>query len=88
MGSFLGGSAYGMANQIAEGYVLVTSATLKKFQPHEVKSLEAELDKIAREVRSENPPLDDTQALQKRNRKIGRLNQAMLLVRGYFEQRK
>ena len=51
------------------------------------KQLEAEVDKLAREIRAENPPLDDQQALQKRNRKLGRINQAMLLIRGYFEQR-
>jgi hypothetical protein len=88
MGSFIGGSAYGMANQIAEGYVLMTSATLRKFQLAEVKALEMELEKLSREVRAENPPLDDTQALQKRNRKLGRLNQAGLLIRGYFDQKR
>ena len=88
MASFIGGSAYGMANQIAEGYVLMTAITLKKFQPHEVKLLEAEIDKLAREIRAENPQIDDQQAVQKRNRRLGRINQAMLLVRNYFEQRR
>lgn len=88
MSSFSGGSAYAMANQIAEGYVLMSAVTLRKYQMHEVKALEMELDKLAREVRAENPPLDDTQAVQKRNRKIGRLNQAALILRGYYEQRR
>ena len=88
MAAFIGGSAYGMASQIAEGYVLMSVATIKKFQLHEIKLLEVEIDKLQREVRAENPQLDDTQAVQKRNRKLGRLNQAMLIIKNYYEQRR
>ena len=88
MSAFLGGSAYAMANQIGEGYVLMSAATLKRFAPQDVKQLEFEIDKLQREVRAESPPADDNPAMQKRNRKLGRLNQAMLIIRGYYEQKR
>ena len=81
MSSFMGGSAFAMASQIAEGYILVTNATIKKLNKSERVSLEAELEKILRDIRGEQPPLDDTPALQKRNRKISRINQAKMIVR-------
>ena len=41
-----------------------------------------ELDRHLREVRGEQPPLDDTRALQDRNRRIQRLNTATTILRG------
>ena len=77
-----------MANQISEGFILLSVASLRKFQTHEIRSLETELDKLVREVRAENPPLDDLQAIQKKNRRLGRINQANLIIRNYFEQKR
>ena len=87
MSSFMGGSAYAMANQIGEGYILMSAATLKRLQVPEVKQLEFEIDKLQREVRAETVATEDQAAVQKRNRKLGRLNQAMLIIRGYYEQK-
>jgi hypothetical protein len=80
MANFMGGSAPAMANQIAEGFILVSQATLKGYTPGDLASLKAELEKLQREVRSEVPAQDDAQANQARNRKIGRLNAAVQLV--------
>jgi hypothetical protein len=80
MANFMGGSAPAMASQIAEGYILVSLATLKGFTPGELSSLRAEIDKLLREVRATTPAADDAQANQVRNRKIGRLSSAMQVV--------
>ena len=82
MGNFMGGSAPAMASQIAEGYILVSLATLKGFTPAELTLLRVEIDKLLREVRAQMPPPDDAPANQACNRKIGRLNSALQVVAG------
>jgi hypothetical protein len=81
MGVFIGGSAPAMAKEIAEGYILISPPSLRKFKMPELKSLEQELDKTARDLRSEIPAVDDTTAVQKRNRKLARVSQALLIIR-------
>ena len=80
MGSFIGGSAYAMSHDIAEGMILVNANTLKKFTPTELKQLTFELDRVQKEVRAEQPAGDDTQAIQKRGRKLSRITQALILI--------
>jgi len=80
MANFMGGSAPAMANQISEGFILLSTATLRGFLPGDLNLLRFELDKLLRDARAEVPPQDDAQALQVRNRKISRLNSAMQVV--------
>jgi len=76
----MGGSAPAMANQIAEGFILLSANTLKGFTPGDLSALRMELDKLQREARALVPPPDDALANQARNRKIARLNSAMQIV--------
>ena len=80
MGNFMGGSAPAMANQIAEGFILVSLATLKAFTDPELTLLRFELERLQRDTRAEVPPPDDAMAQQARNRKISRLGQALQIV--------
>jgi hypothetical protein len=80
MANFMGGSAPAMANQIAEGYILLSANTLRGFSPGELNLLRTEIDKLQRETRAVVPPPDDAQANQARNRRIGRLSSAMQIV--------
>jgi len=80
MAGFMGGSAPAMAAQIAEGYILVSGATVKGLTAAELQTLRAEVDKILRGVRAETPAQDDALANQARNRRIGRLNQALQVI--------
>jgi hypothetical protein len=80
MANFMGGSAPAMANQVAEGFILLSANSLKGFSPGDLNLLRTELDKLAREARSEVPPPDDALANQGRNRRIARLNSAMQIV--------
>lgn len=88
MSHFRGGSASAMARQIADGYVLVTALVLKRFSGGELNQLKFEIDKKLRELRGEHVDLDDTQALQLRNRKISRLTSAVRVVEGAATERK
>jgi len=80
MGNFLGGSAYAMSRDIAEGYVLLNANLLKKFTAPELAQLRQQLEKVQKEVRAEQPSLDDIQAIQKRGRKISRISSALLVL--------
>jgi len=80
MGNFMGGSAYAMAHDIAEGMILVNAGTFKKFAPAEMRQLVFELDKVQKETRAEQPPQDDTQAIQRRGRKLSRITAALQII--------
>ena len=80
MGNFMGGSAPAMANQIVEGFILLSANTLRGFTDGELNLLRFELEKLQRDARAEVPPQDDAMAQQARNRKISRLSAAVQVV--------
>ena len=87
MGNFIGGSAYAMSRDIAEGLILVNANTFKKFSPAELKQLSFELDRVQKEARTEQPAGDDTQAIQKRGRKLSRITTAMNIINAVMIKR-
>ena len=88
MGTFQGGSAPAMANQICDGYTLVTQLVLKRLSLDQMNMLEFELDKRLRETRGEAIDLNDQPALQTRNRRISRIEGALRVVRHTMQQRR
>jgi hypothetical protein len=80
MANFIGGSAPAMASQICEGFLLLSTATLKGFLPGDLSNLRLEVDKLLRDVRAQVPVQDDAQAQAARNRKIARLSSAMQVI--------
>jgi hypothetical protein len=80
MSNFIGGSAYAMATQIAEGYLLLNHTHLKKLAKGDLATLQHEINKVLTEARGNQPPLEDVQAQQHRNRKISRLTGALTMV--------
>jgi hypothetical protein len=80
MSAFLGGSAYAMVRDIAEGYVITTELTFKKFQAADFQTFGFELDKLLREIRGNVPPTGDVDATQKRHRRLQRLQQALTIA--------
>ena len=83
MGNFMGGSAWAMAQQIGDGYILVSERTYKRLERVELEKLAFEMERLLREVRAEQPPLEDVQALQHKNRKVTRLTGAISQLRSY-----
>ena len=80
MSNYIGGSAYAMSRDIAEGLILINASTLKKFTPPELRALQFELDKVQKEARADQPALDDTQAIQRRGRKLSRITTALQII--------
>jgi hypothetical protein len=83
MPNFAGGSAYAMARDIGEGFQLVTERTFKGYTLSELDQLGFEMDRYLRDLRGESQGGDSTQEIQVRNRKIQRLNTALVVLRGY-----
>ncbi len=86
--AFSGGSAYSMARDIAEGYSTLNERTFKNMVRGDLDQLTFEMDRHLRELRGEIPAQDDTPALQQRNRRIQRLNTAIVVLRSYRQKRK
>lgn len=86
--SFPGGSAYAMVRDMAEGYLLVTERTFKMMSRVELDQLTFEIDRHLRELRGEQPALDDLAAIQLRQRRMQRLNSSLMMVRSYRQKQK
>ena len=80
MSGFIGGSAYTMVRDIAEGYIIASELTFKKFNAGEFQQFGFEADKLLREVRATVVPAGEVEATQKRHRKMQRLQQAMTIA--------
>ena len=88
MANFMGGSAWAMARDITEGFIMVTERTFMRMLPAELDQLAFEMDRYMRDIRGEQPALDDLAAIQQRNRKILRLNTALMMLRSYRQKRR
>jgi hypothetical protein len=80
MGAFLGGSAYNMVRDIAEGYIIATELTFKKFQTSDFNAFGFEADKLLREFRGTVVAAGDVDGTQKRQRRMQCLQQAMTIA--------
>jgi hypothetical protein len=77
-----------MAKDVASGVQLLTEPLLRRLRRDELEKLVFELDRLLREVRSEQPPLEDIPALQQRNRRIQRLQHAAQMIGHHLRVRK
>jgi hypothetical protein len=78
-----GGSAFGYARDIGEGFQVVTERSFKGLTPPEMDQLAFEIDRALREIRAEQVPVDDLNLIKAKNRKIQRLTGALSMMRGY-----
>jgi hypothetical protein len=83
--AFLGGSAYAMARDVGEGYILLNTNMLRRMSAEELKQLRFEIDRLLNGVRGDQPSLDNVMAIQTRNRKISRLNSAVFMINSQLQ---
>ena len=76
-----------MAKDIADGYLLVTDRVYARLLAGELEKLGFELDRALRDLRGEQPALEDMAAIQLRNRKLSRLTSALTMLRAYQQRR-
>lgn len=86
MSKFIGGSAKSMANQLMEGYILLNPHMLKRFALEELRSLRTELEKLQRELRAQQIPLEDIQAIQIKNHRLQKIASSLLQIRNYCQK--
>jgi hypothetical protein len=78
-----GGSAFGYARDIGEGFQVVTERSFKGLSRAEMDSLAFEIDRALRDIRAEQVAVDDLPMIQAKNRRIQRLNGALMMMRSY-----
>lgn len=86
MSGFMGGSAFTMARDIAEGYVMVTERTYRGMSASDLQRLAHEMDRHMRELRGESTVNEDNPQLQARQRKIIRLRTALMVLRTFQQK--
>jgi hypothetical protein len=72
-----------MARDIAEGFTNVTERSLRSLSRGDLDQLTFELERHLRDLRGDQAASDDIPAIQLRNRKIQRVNTAMMVLRSY-----
>ncbi|MCG3193261.1 MAG: hypothetical protein DIJKHBIC_02511 [Thermoanaerobaculia bacterium] len=79
--------AWKTVGDIVEGYLSLSPVVLKRYQDGELQALAVELEKQARELRAQVIPTEDVESVQKKNRKLLRLQQATQVL-GAFRSRR
>ena len=87
MNIFTGGSAYAMVRDIAEGFVIPSELTFKRYTPGDFVTFLQEADKLLRELRGNQVLATEVEAAQKRQRSIQRVQQAMTIARSVQSRR-
>lgn len=84
----IAGSPKKMAQDVAEGFVMISPPTLRNYTPADIKIVLANLALVTRELRQEQISLDDVMALKMRNMKLSRMNQAEVIIRAYCQKKR
>jgi len=84
----ISGSPKKLAQDIRDGFFALTAPMLRQYTPQDIKTILVNLALVARELRSETIPLEDVQALKKRNMQLSRLHQSEIIIRSYCKQRR
>ncbi|HKF43112.1 MAG TPA: hypothetical protein VKG01_08435 [Thermoanaerobaculia bacterium] len=88
MSVFIGGSAYNMVRDIADGYIIATERTFRNFGGKELADFQQEATRLVQEVRADQPALTDTMAIQRRQRRLQRLMQSLSIVGAIVQRRR
>jgi hypothetical protein len=86
--SIRGKSVKAIANDVADGYVVVNPLFLKSLDVVSLKELHREMMKVQITIRAERFPIGDTQAIRWRNTRLQRLNSAGMILANYSRERR
>ncbi len=84
----IAGNPKKLAQDIADGYFMLTPPMLKSYTPVDFKTIVAHIAVVSRELRQELIPTEDVMAIKARNMKISRLNQAEMVIQAFCKKRK
>jgi len=77
-----------VARDIGDGFVTVNPIFLKRFTPEVLKKLIASMNKVMLLVRNEKFPTGDIEAIKRRNMRLSRLNNAMMIIKNFARERR
>lgn len=86
--SFKGVSPKKMAKDISEGYVNVTAANLRKYQPADLRQLLNALNITLREIRGVVVPEGDFDAIKKKNFRMQNINRTIMVINHFVKHRR
>ena len=84
----IAGSPKKLAQDIADGYLMLSPPMLKLYTPSDLKIIVANIGIVSRELRSELIPTDDAMAIKAKNMKLSRLNQAEMVIRAFCKKQR
>ena len=84
----IAGKPKSLATDIADGFLILTPATLKRYSPSEMKVIHSNLNLVLREVRGEAIPPEDSTGIKKKNLRTQRIHQALLILSNYCRSQK
>lgn len=87
-GSFKGKSMKAVAADVAEGLITVNPLFLKKFDKDMLKDLHEHMNKVMVLARNDKVEFKDAVALRKRNLKLQRLNNAIVVLKNIAREKK
>ena len=82
------GNPLAVAREIGDGFHSLTTASLKRYTPADLKTINTSLQQVLRDARGETPPLGDAEAIRKKNLRLQRLNTAVLTLTNYCRQQR
>jgi hypothetical protein len=82
----IAGSPKKLAQDIADGFLMLSPPMLKNYTPGDLKTIVANIGIVARELRQWVIPQDDVMAIKARNMKLSRLNQAEMVIQTYCKR--
>ncbi len=82
------GSPKALVKDVAEGYLAFTPLVLKRFTPEEIKAISTQIDLLLREMRGQAVPARNIPALREKNLRLGRLNEAHMVLTTYCKKNK
>ncbi len=84
----LSGSPKKLAQDVADGFFLLSPPALRQYTPAELKIILSSLSMVTRELRAQQVPLEDLMAIKAKNMKLSRLHQAEIVVRAYCKKQR
>ena len=82
------GNPKSFVTDIADGFTTLSPATLKRYAAADLKIIHSNLNLVLREVRGEVVPPEDQAGIKKKNLRVQRINQALLMLSNYCRQQK
>lgn len=84
----IAGNPKKLAQDIAEGYFMLTPPLLKSYTSVDLKTIIANIGIVSRELRQELIPTEDVLGIKARNMKLSRLNQAEMVILAYCKKKR